>query len=65
MLFARLPVYPFGIRKRVGSESKNEEDLFFIEVFRRVFRLSLPTEGDGLNFPCLLSLILKPQAPED
>jgi hypothetical protein len=29
-------------RKRVGSESKNEEDFLFIEVFRRVFRLSLP-----------------------
>jgi hypothetical protein len=29
-------------RKRVGSESKNEEDFIFIEVFRRVFRLSLP-----------------------
>jgi hypothetical protein len=60
-----LPVYPFASRKRVGSESKNEEDFPFIEGFRRVFRLYLPTEGRGLNLPCLLSLLLKPHAPED
>jgi hypothetical protein len=57
-------VYPLATRKRVGNESKNEEDFPFILV-ECLDCLCLQKLGDGLNLPCLLSLLLVTHAPED
>ncbi len=45
-------VYPLATRKRVGNESKNEEDFPFILV-ECLDCLCLQKLGDGLNLPCL------------